>query len=124
MTTRRWIVVALAVVALLLAAGRIGGALYVDHAWYAAMGAGALWRAKLVYTLLLRGVTALLGTAFVFANLFSVRHSIVSLVLPRRVGDLEIGEEVPGRTLMRAVLLLRFLHIGHRRLREQQHTGH
>jgi hypothetical protein len=51
-------------------------------------------------------VTALLGTAFVFANLFSVRHSIVSLVLPRRVGDLEIGEEVPGRTLMLAVLLL------------------
>ena len=106
MTTRRWIALALAVVALLLAAGRIGGALYVDHAWYDAMGAGALWRAKVVYTLLLRGVTALLGTAFVFANLFSVRHSIVSLVLPRRVGDLEIGEEVPGRTLMAGVLVL------------------
>lgn len=106
MSARRWLLVAAAAAALLLVVGRVGGALYVDRAWYAAMGAESLWRTMLLDTLLLRGVTALLGTAFVFANLYSVRHSIVSLVLPRRVGDLEIGEEVPGRTLMLGVLLL------------------
>ena len=37
---------------------------------------------------------------FAFGNLYAVRQSVVSLVFPRRIGNLEIGEEVPGRYLM------------------------
>src|SRR5947207_342849 len=40
-----------------------------------------------------------LATLFVFANLYAVRQSVVSLVLPRGIGNLDIGEEVPRRQL-------------------------
>src|SRR6185437_6625840 len=43
---------------------------------------------------------------FAFANLYAMRQSVVSLVFPRRVGDLEIGEEVPGRYLLTAAIAL------------------
>ena len=49
------------------------------------------------------GVVAAL---FAFINLYAVRQSVVSLVLPRRLGNLEIGEEVPGRYLMGAAIAL------------------
>ena len=109
MSSRRWLVVALAAAAVVLLAGRAAATLYTDYRWYAAMGAADLWRAALANAFLLRAASAVVGGFFVFVNLFAVRHSVVSLVLPRRVGNLEIGEEVPGRYLMTAVVVVSLL---------------
>nr|MBA3889874.1 UPF0182 family protein [Gemmatimonadaceae bacterium] len=99
MQSRRWVLGALAAAALVLVAGRGIASLYVEHAWYAALGLPALGRATLAGHLLIRGGTTLLATLVLFANLYVVRRSVVSIVLPRRIGDLEFGEELPGRYL-------------------------
>ncbi len=106
MRSRRWLIAALAAVALLLLVGRAAATLYTDYLWYASMDAAALWRARTATTIALRLLSALLGGAFVFVNLWAVRQSVIALVLPRRVANLEIGEEVPGRYLLIAVLAL------------------
>ena len=46
------------------------------------------------------------ASLFTFVNLYAVRRSVVSLVLPRRIANVEIGEEVPGRYLLLAVGVL------------------
>jgi uncharacterized membrane protein (UPF0182 family) len=91
---------ALAVAALLLISGRELAGMYADYLWYDSLGAEALWRARLGAELTLRIGSAVIAGAFAFVNLYAVRQSVVSLVLPRRLGNLEIGEEVPGRYLM------------------------
>src|SRR5688500_8056424 len=106
---RRWALVALAAVALLLIAGRAIASLYVDHLWFEAMGASALWRTRVLYTALAIGLSAALGGLVIFLNLYAVRRSVVSLILPRRVANIEIGEEVPGQYLMGAVIGLSIL---------------
>jgi uncharacterized membrane protein (UPF0182 family) len=106
MSSRRWLVWGIAAGALVLVAGRVVAGLYVDYRWYEAMGATAVWRARFQNALLLRGFAAGAGTLFLFANLYAVRQSVAAVVLPRRVANLEIGEEVPGRFLMAAVFVL------------------
>lgn len=96
---RRAIVVSIAVVAAILLGGRAVSAVYVDYQWYAEMHAVEVWRTRLANLALLTGITAAAIMLFVFANLYAVRRSIVAVVLPRRMGNLEIGEEVPGRYL-------------------------
>lgn len=100
MTTRRWLLVALAAVALLLIAGRELAGIYADYLWYDSLSATALWHARISAQLTLGIGSAVLAGLFAFGNLYAVRQSVVSLVLPRRLGNLEIGEEVPGRYLM------------------------
>jgi uncharacterized membrane protein (UPF0182 family) len=102
--TRRWPLIALAGIALVLIAGRAIASLYADHLWYAAMGASELWRTRTLYSLLASVASSALAGGVIFLNLYAVRRSIVSLILPRRVANLEIGEEVPGRYLMAAVI--------------------
>lgn len=109
MTTRRWVAVALVLLALVLLAGRALASLYVEYQWYAALGALPLWRARAANTFLLRGLSGAAGSLFVFVNLYAVRHSVVSLVLPRRLGNLEIGEEVPSRYLFAGVVVASLL---------------
>lgn len=97
--------------ALILAAGAllIGRAIassYADALWYALLGAGALWRERAWLTLLARGGSGIAAGFFVFLNLYAVRQSVIKLVLPRRVANLEIGEEVPGRTLVLVAALI------------------
>jgi uncharacterized protein len=106
MAMRRWLVGGLAVVAVLLLAGRAVSALYADYQWYEALGAGALWRLRSGTIASLYAVAFIATTLFAFANFYAVRHSVVSLVFPRRVGNLEIGEEVPGKYLIGAAVLL------------------
>jgi hypothetical protein len=91
--------VSLAAVALLMLAGRVVAGVYAEWTWYAAIGALPLYRSKLTHEAALLAGTTLAGFALAFANLYAVRSSIVSLVLPRRLGNLEIGEAVPGRRL-------------------------
>lgn len=92
---RRWLLIALLVAAIALLAGRALAQVYTDYLWYASVGAADVWRARFVSLSLLRIGCAVVATLFVFANLYAVRQSVVSLVLPRRVGNIEFGEEVP-----------------------------
>ena len=109
MTSRGWLAVAAVTAALFLLSGRLVAAIYVDYEWYATMHALPIWRAQLFNTVLLRGASVIIGGMFVFFNLLAVRRSVVQLVLPRRLGNLEIGEQVPGRYLMAAVIALSVL---------------
>lgn len=106
MTRRRWVLLSLACFALLMLAGRLVAGVYSEWTWYAAMGALPLYRSKLMHQGVLLGGTALAGFALAFANLYAVRSSIVSLVLPRRLGNIEIGEIVPGRRLTAVVFAI------------------
>jgi uncharacterized membrane protein (UPF0182 family) len=99
-TARRWLVVGLVTVALVLLIGRALSAIYVSYRWYEALGALSLWRVQTVTILGLRTLSGLIAALFAFVNLYAVRRSVVSLILPRRVGNVEIGEEVPGRYLV------------------------
>ncbi|MEP7343691.1 MAG: UPF0182 family protein [Gemmatimonadaceae bacterium] len=106
MGSRRWVVGTVVAIALLLLAGRALAGWYVDFRWYESLGAAEVWQVRTWNLFLLRGTTFLVGSIFVFANLFAVRASVASLILPRRVGNLEIGEEVPGRYLFAGVVVL------------------
>ncbi|HET7457005.1 MAG TPA: UPF0182 family protein [Gemmatimonadaceae bacterium] len=99
MTARRWAAVAAVGVAVVLLAGRGAASLYVDYRWYESLGAVSLWRMRTGTQLLIGALSTLAGGAFLFLNLWAVRRSVVSLVLPRRVANIEIGEEVPPRYL-------------------------
>ena len=105
MTRRRVAIGALIVAASLLVIGRVGADVYVDYQWYAALGATSVWMTRMINLSLMRGVSVLAVALFVLANLYAVRRSIIKVVVPRRMGDLEIGEEVPGRYLDAAVLV-------------------
>jgi uncharacterized membrane protein (UPF0182 family) len=109
MTMRRWSVLGLIVVAILLLAGRALSAIYADYQWYEALSAGALWRLRTGAIATIDGGVFAVTTVFAYANFYAVRHSVVSLVFPRRVGNLEIGEEVPGRYLIAAAAVLAIL---------------
>lgn len=106
MSRRRWLALAVAGVASFLLAGRLVAAIWVDRAWYASLGADALWRTMVGHTLAARIGAWILATSFVYANIYGVRRSVVSVVLPRRVGDLEIGEELPPRMLTAAAFAM------------------
>ena len=96
---KRRLAIAIASGAILLLLGRAFVFLYTDLVWYQALGASAVWREKAVDQLLIfaAGVTA--AFLFAYANLSAVRHSIISLVLPRRIANVEFGEAVPVRFL-------------------------
>src|SRR5687768_1811098 len=96
---KRRVLIAVASGAILLLLGRAFVFLYTDFVWYQALGAAAVWREKAFAQLILftAGVTAAFVLAY--ANLSAVRHSIISLVLPRRIANVEFGEAVPVRFL-------------------------
>jgi uncharacterized membrane protein (UPF0182 family) len=106
MTTRRWLLLGVAAAAALLLVGRVLADSYADYLWYDGLGAAALWRARVFAILTLRVGSGLLAAAFTFVNLLAVRRSVVSLVLQRQVGNIEIGEEVPGRYLVASGLVI------------------
>jgi len=106
MNIRRWLMLALGVAAVLLILGRALAGVYSDYLWFDALGAGALWRLRMSSILELRVGSAVGAGVFAFLNLYAVRQSVVQLVFPRRVGNLEISEEVSGRYLMGAAIAL------------------
>lgn len=105
MRARRWIIAGV-VAAVLLLGGRAVAVAVLEQRWYAAMGAADVWFARVATSAALRLACGGLAALFAFANLLAVRHSVVSLVLPRRVGNIEIGEEVPGRSLVMSAAVL------------------
>src|SRR3990172_2137831 len=99
MTLRRALALAGAALALALLAGRLLAGAYAEWAWFDALGMASVWRARLVALTSLRAGLFALAFAFAFVNLVAMRRSIVSLVLPRRLANLVIGEAGPGRLL-------------------------
>ena len=101
MTTRRWLVLGAAAVAavLLLARPLRGRRLRRLSLVRRARRRRALARAHRRDRRAARRRRSVAAALFAFVNLYAVRQSVVSLVLPRRVGNIEIGEEVPGRYL-------------------------
>ncbi len=91
--------------AVVLLAGRALSALIVDQGWYAALGASGVWREKVLAIVALKGGAWVLGSAFVFANLWAVRYAIHSIIMPTSVGNLELTEVIPARRLLPATLL-------------------
>ncbi|MBC7672130.1 MAG: UPF0182 family protein [Polaromonas sp.] len=106
MTGRRVLGGALAITALVLVVGRWTAGLYTEYHWYASLGALDVWRARMSTMLALGTVSFAAAALFAFINFFAVRRSVVSLVLPRRLANIEIGEQVPGHLLLGAVVLL------------------
>ncbi len=96
---KRRVLIAVAAGAILLLLGRAFVFLYTDFVWYQSLGAALVWREKALDQLLLLagGMTA--AFLFAFVNLSAVRHSIISLVLPRRIANVEFAEAVPVRLL-------------------------
>lgn len=103
---KRRLAIAVAVGAILLLLGRAFVFLYTDFAWYESLGAGAVWREKAFDQLLLLAGGATAAFLFAFVNLSAVRHSIISLVLPRRLANVEFAEAVPVRMLDGAALAM------------------
>ncbi|MFN2398730.1 MAG: UPF0182 family protein [Gemmatimonadaceae bacterium] len=103
MSAKRWAIAVVLGIALLLLLGRAIATVYADYLWFQALGAGSVWRTKVANVILLTGTSGVVASLFVFANLLAVRRSVVSLVLPRRLANLEIGEEVPGKYLLAGV---------------------
>ena len=97
--TRRGFLGLLAGGALALLAGRWVSGLYADWAFFDALGFGEIWRGKALAISILTAGTFVGVAIFAFLNFLAVRQSIVSLVLPRRLGDLEIAEAVPTQRL-------------------------
>ena len=108
-STRRWVLLAVDGAAILLLAARAVAQIYVEYEWFDAVGALDVWRARAAYVVVMRLLSGFAAGLFVFANLYAVRHSVVSLVLPRKVANLEIGEQVSGRYLMLAVVVISVL---------------
>lgn len=101
---KRRLLLAVASGAILLLLGRAFVFLYTDFVWYDSLGAAPLWREKAFDQLVLfaGGLTG--AFLFAYVNLSAVRHSIISLVLPRRIANVEFAEAVPVRLLDAAAL--------------------
>ncbi len=105
MRSRLGIIAAVFAAAVLLLVGRALSALIVDQGWYAALGASGVWREKVLSIVALKGGAWVLGSGFVFANLWAVRHAIHSIIMPTSVGNLELTEVIPARRLLPVTLL-------------------
>lgn len=106
MTRGRRVAIAVGILAAALIAGRVAAVLYGQYTWFNSLGAAPVWFARLRDTSLLRLGLGSIAAIFAFGNLAAIRRSIASLALPRRVGNVEIGEIVPRRYLNRAVVAL------------------
>jgi uncharacterized protein len=106
MTRRRWWLTALASVAFLLIAGRLIADTYADYVWFDALGATSVWSARMETVVIGRTLAWIVATVFALAHFLTVRQSVASLVVQRRVGDLEIGENVHGRYLTGSTIAL------------------
>jgi uncharacterized membrane protein (UPF0182 family) len=90
--------------ALFLLVGRLAAGVYADYQWYAALDAVDAWQLRVINVSVLRTLAFVVGGGFAFVNLWAIRRSVASVILPRRLGNIEIGEEVPGSLLLGAVL--------------------
>jgi uncharacterized membrane protein (UPF0182 family) len=99
MSRRRTAGYAVGAVLLLLFGGRWAAMRFTEASWYADLGLGAQYWSRLLHDLTWQVATAAAATLWYAAQTGAVYRSIGAVHLPRRVGDLEIAEAVPRRTL-------------------------
>jgi uncharacterized protein len=106
MTQRRWLIASAIALALLLLLGRLVADLYTSYAWYDALGATSVWRAKVGTLTVIRIAEWIAASLFALGHLFTVRQSVVSLVVQRQLGGVEFAESFTGRHLTGAAVAL------------------
>lgn len=106
MTPGRRLLSGLVAAAAILLVGRALALVYSDYAWYNALGMTPLWAEKAGDLAAIHVTSAIFGGLFALVNLYAIRRSIVSLALPRRLGNVQFGEAVPARYLDRSVIAL------------------
>mgnify|MGYP001557572120 FL=1 len=99
MTRGQRLSAALALAAAILLAGRAAAIVYSDQEWFANLGALSVWNAQVSNLLWLYGAAVVIGIAFTWINVSAVRRSVVALIVPKRLANVEFGEEVPSARL-------------------------
>src|SRR3954463_4592827 len=106
MTPRRWLIASAIALAILLLVGRLIADLYTSYAWYDALGATSVWRARIGTMTVIRIAEWIAASLFALGHLFTVRQSVVSLVVQRQLGGVEFAESFTGRHLTGAAVVL------------------
>lgn len=106
MRRRRLVIGVVLASAATLLAGQAVSRWFINFQWYQSLGAESLWWTRARSLFLLRSAAFAVGATFAFLNLLVVQRSVASIILPRRVGDLQIGEEVPGSVLTGIVVAI------------------
>jgi uncharacterized protein len=96
---RRGLLIAAVCAAAVLALGRAWGTVVGEHAWYAALGFAEIWWWKTTVALLLKIGAGTVAALAMRAHFEAVRGSIVSVVVPGQVGDLEISGALSDRAI-------------------------
>lgn len=99
MTRGQRLSAAIALAAVVLLVGRAAAVLLAEQEWYANLGAETVWRSRASSAAILYGLAFVIGMAFAWINVSAVRRSVIALVVPKRLGNVEIGEEVPAGRL-------------------------
>lgn len=99
MSRRRVAGYAVAAVFVVLFGGRWLAIRFTEASWFADLGLGQMYWARLRHDLGWQLAVAAAATLWYAAQTFAVYRSIGAVHLPRRVGDLEIAEAVPRRSL-------------------------
>jgi uncharacterized membrane protein (UPF0182 family) len=93
------LIAALAVAAAILLLGRAAAVFYSDREWFANLGALSVWQDHVSSAAWMFGVALVVGVTFAWVNVSAVRRSVVALIVPKRLGNVEFGEEVPSARL-------------------------
>ena len=99
MTRGQRLTAVIAVAAAILLIGRGAAILYSDQEWYANLGAISVWNSRVSSSIWMLGVAVVVGIAFAWINVSAVRRSVASLIVPKRLANVEFGEEVPSTRL-------------------------
>ena len=99
MSRRRVAGYAVATAFVVLFGGRFLAIRYTEAAWFADLGLAREYWARLLHDLGWQAAVGAGATLWYALHTFGVYRSIGAVHLPRRVGDLEIAEAVPRRTL-------------------------
>jgi hypothetical protein len=99
MNRRRGAAYAVAGILVLLFGGRWAAIRFTEASWFADLGLGPVYWARFAHAVAWQAAVALVAALWYLAQTWAVYRSIGAVHLPRRVGDLEIAEAVPRRTL-------------------------
>lgn len=106
--SRRRLAIGVAVLAAILLGGRALSILYDSYTWYDSLGARSLWMERALDVSLIRGTGFVAAMLFALANLAFAAKSIGGLIRPRRLANVEFGEEVPASQLRAAAVAISF----------------
>ncbi|HEY7898742.1 MAG: UPF0182 family protein [Gemmatimonadales bacterium] len=99
MTRGQRLTAALAVAAAVLLIGRAAAVVYSSREWYVNIGATSVWNERVTSTTWIYCATMLVGLVFAWMNVSAVRRSVAALIVPKRIANVEFGEEVPSTRL-------------------------